>query len=111
MPVNWKGFTSVKNDIKSNILDSANGLYRAGAMDRKTLRELEQLCIPSAEPMNAKEIKKLRLRCKTSQAIFAAYLNTSVSTVQKWEQGQKQPGGAALRLLNIIDQKGLDSIL
>jgi transcriptional regulator with XRE-family HTH domain len=38
-------------------------------------------------------IKRLRERNKASQAVFAAYLNTSPSTVQKWEQGQKRPNG------------------
>jgi putative transcriptional regulator len=35
-------------------------------------------------------------------------LNTSPSTVQKWEQGQKHPNGASLKLLNLIDRKGLE---
>ena len=36
------------------------------------------------------------------------HLNTSQYIVQKWEQGQKQPKGSSLKLLNIVDQKGLD---
>ena len=35
------------------------------------------------------------------------HLNTSPSTVQKSEQGQKQPNGPSLKLLNIVDQKGV----
>ncbi len=35
----------------------------------------------------------LRSRFKMSQAVFAAFLNTSVSTVQKWEIGEKTPTG------------------
>jgi len=34
-----------------------------------------------------------------SQAVFAAVLNTSVSTVQKWEIGEKRPSGPSLKLL------------
>jgi putative transcriptional regulator len=40
--------------------------------------------------------------------VFAAYLNTSTSTVQKWEQGQKHPNGPSMKLLNLADRKGLD---
>jgi len=40
--------------------------------------------------------------------VFAAYLNTSKSTVQKWEQGQKKPNGPSLKLLNLVAKKGLD---
>jgi DNA-binding transcriptional regulator YiaG len=46
----------------------------------------------------AQQIKHLRLRCQASQTVFAAYLNTSASTVQKWAQGQKQPSGSSLKL-------------
>jgi putative transcriptional regulator len=46
---------------------------------------------------SAAQIKRLRLRFKASQAVFAAYLNTSTST-----------NGPALKLLNLADRKGLD---
>jgi len=42
--------------------------------------------------------------------MFAAYPNTSVSTVQKWEQGQKRPNGPSLKLLNLIERKGLEAL-
>ena len=42
--------------------------------------------------------------------MFAAYLNTSVSTVQKWEIGEKKPSGPALRLLDIVDRKGVKAL-
>jgi len=38
--------------------------------------------------------------------VFAAYLNTGKSTVQKWEQGQKRPNGPSL--LNLVAEKGLE---
>jgi putative transcriptional regulator len=42
-----------------------------------------------------------------SQPIFARYLNTSESTVQKWETGAKRPSGMALRLLQVVKKHGL----
>ena len=56
------------------------------------------------------QIKRLRTRYKASQAVFAAYLNTSPSTVQKWEQGQKKPNGPSLKLLNLVDMHGLEAL-
>jgi putative transcriptional regulator len=53
----------------------------------------------------------LREKAKISQAVFAAYLNTSVSTVQKWEIGEKKPSGIALKLLNIVERNGLDVLV
>jgi len=41
------------------------------------------------------------------QSVFAAYLNISTSTVQKWEIGEKKPSGIALRFLNMIEKNGL----
>ena len=35
------------------------------------------------------------------------YLNTTESTVQKWETGANRPSGMALKLLNIVQKHGL----
>ena len=56
------------------------------------------------------QIMRLRTRYKASQPVFAAYLNTSPSTVQKWEQGQKKPNGPSLKLLNLVDVHGLEAL-
>ena len=90
--------------------ETAKGLHRAGAMDAITMREFDALCLSPVKIYSASQIKRLRLRCKASQAVFAAYLNASPSTVQKWEQGKKQPNGPSLKLLNLVDQKGLDAL-
>ena len=39
--------------------------------------------------------------------MFARYLNTSESTVEKWETGAKRPSGMALKLLVIVEKDGL----
>ena len=90
------------------IHSSAQGLHAAGVMDAMTMREFDALCLPPVRLYSGNQIKKLRLRFKASQAVFVAYLNTSVSTVQKWEQGQKHPNGPSLKLLNLVDSKGLE---
>jgi putative transcriptional regulator len=77
-------------------------------MDETTMREFDALCLPPVKIYTPAQIKRLRRRFKASQAVFAAYLNTSPSTVQKWEQGQKKPNGPSLKLLNIVDKKGLE---
>ncbi len=94
--------------ILDTVHDTAKGLHKAGVMDTKTMREFDALCLTPVKNLSAVQIKRLRTRNKASQAVFAAYLNTSPSTVQKWEQGQKKPNGPSLKLLNLVQQKGLD---
>ncbi|HAJ3387231.1 TPA: helix-turn-helix domain-containing protein, partial [Escherichia coli] len=55
--------------------------------------------------------KALREKLKVSQPVFAHYLNTSVSTVQKWESGAKRPNGISLKLLSIVQKHGLEVLL
>ncbi len=89
------------------IHETAKGLNKADTMDAQTMREFDALYLPPIKKYTPKQIKVIRLRNKASQAVFAAYLNTSPSTVQKWEQGTKQPSGIALKLLNLVDKNGL----
>lgn len=87
--------------------EMATDLYEAGVIDAVTMREYGSVCIPPVHELSAREIKRIRLQEKVSQAIFAKYLNTSTSTVRQWEQGGKHPRGTSLRLLNLIAIKGL----
>jgi len=96
--------------ILDAVHQTAKGLRKAGTMDAKTMREFDALCLPPVKAYSATQIKRLRTRNRASQAVFAAYLNTSPSTVQKWEQGQKKPNGPSLKLLNLVAQKGLEAL-
>lgn len=89
------------------IHESAHGLYDAGVIDATTMREFDALCLPPVRELSPNQIKKIRLREKLSQAVFAAYLNTSASTVRQWEIGEKHPRGTSLKLLNLVYDKGL----
>lgn len=52
--------------------------------------------------VNANDIVATRLKCGLSQSQFAAALKISPRTLQQWEQGRRQPSGAADTLLKII---------
>ncbi len=97
--------------ILETVHETAHGLHQAGVMDAKTMRDFDALCLPAVKRYTPAQIKRIRARNKASQAVFAAYLNTSPSTVQKWEQGQKNPSGSSLKLLNLVDQKGLEVLI
>jgi putative transcriptional regulator len=80
-------------------------------MDQVTMREFDRVCLPPIEPLQPEQIKQIRVAANVSQSVFAALLNTSVSTVQKWEVGQKRPTGIALKLLHLVQTKGLEIVL
>jgi len=96
------------SDILKVMHDTAKGLHEAGAMDMATMREVDSLCLPEIKQYTPTQIKRIRAKSKASQAVFALYLNTSPSTVQKWEAGQKHPNGPSLKLLNLVETKGLE---
>lgn len=75
------------------------------AIDRAKLREFEDSCL--LKPLSPARIRRIRRAQKVSQGVFARYLNTSESTVEKWESGAKKPSGMALKLLDIVDKHGL----
>lgn len=99
-----------KSAILEAVHDTAKGLYRAGVMNQVTLREFDRLCLAPVEPLKPEKIKQIREASRVSQAVFASLLNISVSTVQKWETGQKKPTGAALKLLHLVEKRGLEVV-
>lgn len=100
-----------KSTILEAVHDTAKGLHKAGVLDQVTLREFDRLCLPPIEPLRPEQIKEIREATRVSQAVFAAILNTSVSTVQKWEIGQKRPTGTALKLLHLVQKRGLEAVV
>ena len=97
----------MNKSILDTVHETAEGLHKAGAMDVTTMHEFDALCLPPIKVYTAAQIKRIRMSQRASQSVFAAYLNTSISTVQKWEQGQKKPNGPSLKLLNLVESKGL----
>lgn len=91
--------------------ESAKGLFDIGLVDAKTMHTFDALCLPPVETYSPAQIKKIRLREKVSQPVFAVYLNASPSTIKKWETGEKHPTGPALKLLNIVAHKGLQGLI
>ncbi|MEN5238553.1 MULTISPECIES: helix-turn-helix domain-containing protein [Pseudomonas] len=94
-----------------SLRDDLCALERAGAVGKVTLRDFEAICPAPVRTFTAQDIKQLREALNFSQPVFALHLHTSASTVRKWEQGETRPAGPALKLLNVIADKGLQAIL
>ena len=101
----------MKKNILKTVHESVKNLYDIGLVDVVTMREFDTMCLPTIKKLGSVEIKKLRLREKLSQPVFAHVLNVSSSTVKHWEAGDKQPSGAALKLLNVISQRGMRAVV
>lgn len=65
----------------------------------------------SRASMDASRVRAIREREKISQSQLAGIINMSANSVQKWERGVSTPTGAALRILEVIERKGLSAIL
>jgi putative transcriptional regulator len=102
-----KTASKTESGILGTVHKTANGLYRAGVIDKATMREFDALCLTSVAP---EEIRALREREQVSQPVFAGYLDVRKDAVSKWERGEKRPDGPSLKLLNLVRAKGLRAI-
>lgn len=96
-----------KSEAFEAIHSSASALHKVGAIDKATMRNFDDSCFITTQEIKPEQIKKIREENHVSQPIFARYLNTSKSTVQKWEIGAKRPSGMALKLLSVVQKHGL----
>ena len=104
---------TTKPKTKSPILDAvhetASDLHRLGFIDKRKMRKFDVMCLDPIEDYDSEKIRALRDHLQLSQSVLAAVLNTSLSTVRKWEVGDKHPSGPSLKLLSLLDRKGRDS--
>ena len=99
-----------QNSAMAAVHESISDLYKVGGVDKKTMRKFDVLCLTPIQDMTPRKIRALRTREKLSQTVFAAYLNVTVSLVSKWERGEKRPQGASLKLLSLVEKKGLEIV-
>ena len=103
--------TVAKSRILQAVHETARDLNAAGFIDMRRMREYDALCLEPIPAYSRQKIRALRQRHKLSQAVLAAVLNTSLSTVRQWEIGDKHPSGPSLKLLDLLDRKGLESLI
>jgi putative transcriptional regulator len=106
---------STEARTKSRLLEAAHetaqDLHRLGFIDKRKMNKFDALCISPVADFDSVKIRDLRQSLQLSQAVLAAVLNTSVSTIRKWELGDKHPSGPSLKLLSLLERKGLEAVL
>lgn len=99
-----------RSDALAAVHETMEALHEIGAVNKQTMREFDEACLTPVQVLAPDEIRQIRLREHISQPVFARYLNVSKNLVSDWERGVKKPGGPALRLLTVIQKKGLVAI-
>lgn len=80
-------------------------------IDKVTMSAIEDLALPEVRDLTAPQIRALREQANLSRAVWARILNVGVTTAQKWEAGTTKPEGAALKLLNVVKNQGVATLL
>ena len=101
-----------KSDAMASVHEAIADLYGIGAVDKATMRHFNALCLEVDVPdYSPADIRALRERLNISQSLLASVINASANSIQKWERGAKKPSGTALKLLHLLDRKGLESVI
>lgn len=79
-----------ERDVWKEVLEGVKEIKAGGGKRTKT------------QPIS--QIVRVRLKSGLSQAQFAAALGVSKRTLEQWEQGRRQPSGAAKQLLKIAER-------
>jgi putative transcriptional regulator len=99
-----------RTDAMASIHETMEALHDIHAIDKKTMRGFDDACLTPIRPLTPEEIKAIREKERVSQTVFANYLNVTTSLVSKWERGEKRPSGASLKLLSLVEKKGLATV-
>lgn len=92
------------------IHETMAALHKVGAVDKQTMRHFDDACLTPVQLLSPKQIRALRAREHVSQTVFANYLNVTPNLVSKWERGEKRPSGPALKLLALVEKRGIAAV-
>ena len=99
-----------KTAAMAAIHETALGMREAQVISKETMKTFDEMCLTPVKELAPEDIRAIRQRERASQAVFACYLNVSTGLVSQWERGKKHPQGASLKLLTLVDEKGLQAI-
>ena len=99
-----------RNRIAEEVHEIAQGLHSINAIDDTEMQEFDLRCLTPVPKYTSEMVRDLRERLKITQVALASVLNTSPSTVQKWEIGAKMPGGPSCKLLHVLATKGIAAL-
>lgn len=102
-----------ENRILTEMLEMAQALQGHALISKQDMAKMQLICQRPSD-YTSENVTAIRVsKAKVSQSVFASILNGSVSAVQKWESPSfgKHPNGAAAKLIQLIEKKGLEAIV
>ena len=99
-----------KSEVAAAMHEMMSRFHEAGAISKSTMREFDELCLTPVEKLSPAEIKAIREEANASQTVFARYLNVSPMAVSKWKRGGQSSNSSSLKLLALVNNKGLECI-
>ncbi|MBN6069748.1 DNA-binding transcriptional regulator [Aggregatibacter actinomycetemcomitans] len=99
-----------KSEANAAIHSLMTDIHQSGLISKKTMRKFDKQCLTEIKPLAPEDIYHIRVKEQLSQMVFAHYLNVSKNLVSDWERGIKKPSGAALKLLTLVQHKGIEAI-
>jgi putative transcriptional regulator len=80
--------------MKKQLFDElVSSIHEAGAIRRGEKTPARKFVFTPAQ------VRSIRLKLKKSQSEFAQMIGVTISTLQNWEQGRREPQGPARALL------------
>lgn len=104
---------TAKNRVLNEMMEMAQALQTHDLISKQDMAKMKLIC-ETPPAYTPEKVTAIRVgKAKVSQSVLASMLNVSVSAVQKWESPNsgKHPSGAAAKLLQLIDKKGLEAIV
>ena len=92
--------------VLETLHETVKGFHKAGVMTDEEMREFDFLC----KGYTPKQIRQIRKKTCATRDDFASKLYVSGKTVERWERGEAKPSSPSLKLLNIVDRKGLEAL-
>ena len=95
-------------------LDIAEGLENAIRYVRGERALVLKTIVSAAEPppvVPPKKVAALRHKLGMTQWQFARLINVNVKSVEGWEQGKRKPGGPSRRLLQLLGNERIISVI
>ncbi|HWS82702.1 MAG TPA: DNA-binding transcriptional regulator [Ktedonobacteraceae bacterium] len=100
-----------KSEVAAAIHGMISDCYEAGVIDKQTMQSFDESCLVPIHEFTPEEIQALREREEVNQAVFGYYLSVSENMVSQWESGEEHPVGPSLKLLSLVEKKGLAAIV